>query len=98
MNQLQGGNSVTPIHSNSTFDCFPITGQIEVFPCSTWAIPRRRCMKIAFRSMASFGNPEQARAAYRVIDFCALKDLIELADECMGIDPPAAVSRRALDC
>lgn len=55
-------------------------------------------MKIAFRSMASFGNPEQARAAYRVIDFCALKDLIELADECMGIDPPAAVSRRALDC
>lgn len=48
-------------------------------------------MKIAFGSMASFGSPERSHAAYRMIDVCALMDLIELANKCMGIDPPAAV-------
>lgn len=47
---------------------------------------------IVFGSMASFKSPEQTRVAYRVIDVCALNDLIELANECMSIDPPAGVS------
>lgn len=47
---------------------------------------------IVFGSLASFVSPEQTPVAYRMIDVCALKDLIELANEGMGIDPPAAVS------
>lgn len=48
-----------------------------------------RYNKIEIGSKAVFGSPEQTHAAYHMIDACALNDLIELANECMGIDSPS---------
>lgn len=48
-----------------------------------------RYNKIEIGSKAVFSSPEQAHAAYQMIDACALNDLIELSNECMGINPPS---------